>query len=414
MITIVTVDALRFSLAGIQYWKNFLSSVSGNNVQIYNAYDSRNIIVEYTHYSQIQVNGVTYSSAALLQAALLPVLYTRDNLGSTIVDIPYFNKFEDVAGYTLAGNNLTMLSGWNWLINGLPYENVSDVLINIPFAASGKSRIDLIYANTSNTFFRIAGVESTSTPVAPTLPANTLQATFLTVTDDSISAPLNPNTPLYLGQFSSELQFLSQIPRPVYGHFAFIKNENENILCQYNGIDWDYTVLSKRRFKANLSQAGTSNVQTITSGALTVGVSYEITDYNTGDDFTNVGAPSNALAVKFIATGTTPANFSNSSELTYNQGAPVAKIFDCPKGMTPFFQMNSKGSYNFYPQGIEYTAEDMVIRIGTPSIQTYNAGAIYTNPNGDSPSPIEIRTTLPDTNPENDYLYHTLFEVEFN
>lgn len=244
MITIVTVDALRFSLAGIQYWKNFLSSVSGNNVQIYNAYDSRNVIVEYTHYSQIQVNGVTYSSAALLQAALLPVLYTRDNLGSTIVDIPYFNKFEDVAGYTLAGNNLTMLSGWNWLINGLPYENVSDVLINIPFAATGKSRIDLIYANTSNTFVRIAGVESTSTPVAPTLPANTLQATFLTVTDDSISEPLNPNTPLYLGQFSSELQFLSQIPRPVYGHFAFIINDNENILCQYNGTDFIPTRLN--------------------------------------------------------------------------------------------------------------------------------------------------------------------------
>lgn len=59
---------------------------------------------------------------------------------------------------------------------------------------------------------------------------------------------------------------------------------------------------------------------TATSGTLTVGKRYRITDFQIGDDFTNVGAGSNATDVEFIATGTTPTTWTNSSELT-NIGA---------------------------------------------------------------------------------------------
>jgi len=47
----------------------------------------------------------------------------------------------------------------------------------------------------------------------------------------------------------------------------------------------------------------------LTSGALTVGVQYEIETYATDDDFTNVGALTNTVGTRFTATGTTPTHW---------------------------------------------------------------------------------------------------------
>lgn len=59
------------------------------------------------------------------------------------------------------------------------------------------------------------------------------------------------------------------------------------------------------------------NAQTVlTSGPLVVGVTYEITDYIPTDDFTNVGATDNKTGIIFEATGDTPTDWTNGSELT--------------------------------------------------------------------------------------------------
>lgn len=55
---------------------------------------------------------------------------------------------------------------------------------------------------------------------------------------------------------------------------------------------------------------------TATSGSLVIGIRYRITTFVAGDDFTNVGSASNASGVEFIATGTTPTVWANSSTLT--------------------------------------------------------------------------------------------------
>jgi len=55
---------------------------------------------------------------------------------------------------------------------------------------------------------------------------------------------------------------------------------------------------------------------TATSGTLTIGKTYRLTDWITNDDFTNVGAASNADGVEFVATGTTPTTWTNSSVVT--------------------------------------------------------------------------------------------------
>jgi hypothetical protein len=62
------------------------------------------------------------------------------------------------------------------------------------------------------------------------------------------------------------------------------------------------------------SDQGASNTD-LTSGTLTIGKRYRINTYISSDDFTNVGAASNATGVEFIATGTTPTTWTNSSVL---------------------------------------------------------------------------------------------------
>jgi hypothetical protein len=95
-------------------------------------------------------------------------------------------------GFTLVGQNLTIASGWVWKILNNTYTNASSVVVTIPFAATGKTRIDLVVANQSNTFVRVAGVESTSNPVAPSLPSNTILVTFYEVTDGVVLTPTDP------------------------------------------------------------------------------------------------------------------------------------------------------------------------------------------------------------------------------
>jgi hypothetical protein len=96
-------------------------------------------------------------------------------------------------GFVLVDQNLTMNTGWEWLINDVNYSNPQDVVINIPFAAMGLQRIDLIVLNTSNTFTRVAGIESASNSAAPLVTNDTVQATIILVSDAAINEPAAPN-----------------------------------------------------------------------------------------------------------------------------------------------------------------------------------------------------------------------------
>ncbi len=81
-VIINTVDSTRFSLNGIEYFKNFTSFVQGNRIQIFNAYDRTFELIPYTIFSDVVLNGTTHANPAALQSAILPVIYTRDSLGS--------------------------------------------------------------------------------------------------------------------------------------------------------------------------------------------------------------------------------------------------------------------------------------------------------------------------------------------
>lgn len=68
-------------------------------------------------------------------------------------------------------------------------------------------------------------------------------------------------------------------------------------------------------FHAKLGEWNTQPGAQLTSGTITSGKVYTIGNYVSNDDFTNVGASSNASGVTFLATGTTPTHWAHSSIL---------------------------------------------------------------------------------------------------
>lgn len=81
-------------------------------------------------------------------------------------------------------------------------------------------------------------------------------------------------------------------------------------------------------YTALLTQSGGDDVQTITSGDLTIGVTYKINSSNNDGDFTNVGAPNNDGGTYFVATGTTPNTWGTFGALKFNNGAPVVTVLE--------------------------------------------------------------------------------------
>lgn len=80
-IVIVNIDDITFSINGINYIKNFVSVVNGDLVRIQNVYDGKLVLQQNSNYANYTVDGGSFGSAALLQAALVEVLFNRDLQG---------------------------------------------------------------------------------------------------------------------------------------------------------------------------------------------------------------------------------------------------------------------------------------------------------------------------------------------
>ena len=164
---------------------------------------------------------------------------------------------------------------------------------------------------------------------------------------------------------------------------------------------------SPKRFKALLTQSGTTTPTTQTSGLLVVGTTYEITDYNANDNFMNVGAPSNELGVKFIATGTTPAVWSKSSELTYDTATPKAVVLENTIGNV-WFEFSANGIYTINSNNL-FTANKTFKLINSGLL--LDEGLIsFTN--AGTTSLMNIVSYDSSVNPANDLLLNTPILVE--
>jgi hypothetical protein len=161
-------------------------------------------------------------------------------------------------------------------------------------------------------------------------------------------------------------------------------------------------------YTALLTQSGVNSPIAITSGDLTVGVTYLIKSGGTGGDFTNVGAPNNDANTSFVATGTTPNSWGTKS-LEYDEGAPVVTVLENTIGNIWFayegvgtYIMNSNGLLHSYKTwGIADSVIDNNGIIEPVYISVNNQGpdVLYIKTqggdfNGDSllsDTPIEIR-----------------------
>ena len=98
-------------------------------------------------------------------------------------------------------------------------------------------------------------------------------------------------------------------------------------------------------YTALLTQSGGDQWLGITSGELTIGVTYYIETPTGNPDFTNVGAPNNNFGTYFVATGTTPNSWGTGGcNLAYNTGAPVVTVLENTIGNI-WFTYSAPGEY---------------------------------------------------------------------
>jgi hypothetical protein len=134
-------------------------------------------------------------------------------------------------------------------------------------------------------------------------------------------------------------------------------------------------------YTALLTQSGGDVIESIQSSPLVIGTTYTISDYIPNDDFTNVGAPSNQTGVSFVATGTTPNNWNESSELTYNTGAPVVTVLENTIGNI-WFTFISDGVYGINSNGLFTSNKTYLSNLGFIGDDTsFTFFSVYNNPN---------------------------------
>ena len=133
-------------------------------------------------------------------------------------------------------------------------------------------------------------------------------------------------------------------------------------------------------FTALLTQSGVDTEDTISSGLLTIGVTYHINTDSPGMDFTNVGAPNNNLGTAFIATGTTPASWGSGGSLTlaYSAGAPVATVLENTIGDVTWSWIND----GYYNTNESFDVTKTTVSVSNNTGQTYSYVPISSWVNG--------------------------------
>lgn len=150
------------------------------------------------------------------------------------------NKFTTQVNANRVGNVITYPAGIAWLLQGVAKTNTVNNVVTIPFAETGKSRIDLIVATANNQFVRVPGIEVSepNAPASPPLPVATLLASTILVEDASVGFASDPSIPVYVGEASSIESFLGAVPRSYLGYFGFVRSSTQFILMTYASTGW--------------------------------------------------------------------------------------------------------------------------------------------------------------------------------
>jgi len=110
-VVIVNVSDSKFSLNGIEYEKNFQSLVFGDLLTIKGVYDSSVILQDKSNFSEYTVNGSSYGSAALLQSALIGILFVRGSEISHYQPVQALYGLASNCDCSISVNSRTTLTG---------------------------------------------------------------------------------------------------------------------------------------------------------------------------------------------------------------------------------------------------------------------------------------------------------------
>lgn len=156
-------------------------------------------------------------------------------------------------------------------------------------------------------------------------------------------------------------------------------------------LDDDYKITGKYLFRefrpyyeytALISQSAPGN---ITSGTLQLGANYLVTNYNAGDDFSNmqtISGTTNTTGFYFRATADTASNFSNGSTLNYD-GSPYVVSKDSNGLVNPMvntFEIPITYSYvstGVFKISIAYDVNQLYYEIGNAETYPMGGANIY-------------------------------------
>jgi hypothetical protein len=129
-------------------------------------------------------------------------------------------------------------------------------------------------------------------------------------------------------------------------------------------------------FTALLSQSGGDNFVDVSGegGTINMGVTYIINENPNNYDLVIYGAPNNNEGTYFVANQTSILNYSDSLQLTYNAGAPVATVLENTIGDV-WFTFLGNGTY-----GINNTNEWDITKVWYGTSGIGDIGPINVNP----------------------------------
>ena len=104
-----------------------------------------------------------------------------------------FDQLLSIGEITLVANVATVPAYAQWKIDEVYYQNTADVVITVPYCATGLERKDILVANTSNNIVLVKGPETSSgITISPNIPIDTVFVTDMDVTDSSVGTPSIP------------------------------------------------------------------------------------------------------------------------------------------------------------------------------------------------------------------------------
>ncbi|WP_417351273.1 pyocin knob domain-containing protein [Flavobacterium alkalisoli] len=263
MTIINSVSNTRFSFNGIEYFRNYISVVRGDRVEIFNCYEREDIMLSLTHYSEITLNGIIYSNAANLQSALQSVIYSRATLGADEVEVVEQNNIGRVI-------QLNYVTGTNLLNKVLTNINSTTTVVsatdNPVFFSAYKSASTSVVAQKLR--FQFMGGKGTWGAGGKTvLPSHLYQLAPEALLPDDITANSKSNV-VSLGQISSTNDFLNQVNGTTRNfsdasklHYLSYTQDSVLYLKRFTGQHGEYDGITTVLTEDDFEEATNSNIQ---------------------------------------------------------------------------------------------------------------------------------------------------------